>query len=407
VPSHAKRRALSTTMQSSSGTGMPTMSHMPNMYPIQYHHPFTTAPVASLRPESCRLIIRQNPKEALVTSEGKEKARKPIDPPPIVELQVPAHLDPRQQYLQSPYLFISVSLINGDTLEPHEGGGAQSLTGSLVSSLHRLKDTNNKDGGFFIFGDISVKVTGEFRLRFSLFEFQDQGCMVQHLSTINSAKFHVVTTKDFKGMEESTYLSRQFSDQGVRLRLRKEPRGMMGNKRGSYSANTYESSDAPSRPNRATKRSSSFDEDPSPTKRYKNEDDDRKDSFPENATVSVPSYAPPYPAAPTYQTPAYATHRLSSPVTYNSMGLQPSYTGMTAGIPSAYTSRSNVLNSPDVFTNPAFHTTTNSVLPGSFSHPGGYGGIYSTYNQRTTPATVDSFPAYPIDYTADSRFPPN
>jgi hypothetical protein len=29
-------------------------------------------------------------------------------------------------------------------------------------------------------------------------------------------------------MDESTYLSRAFSDQGVRLRLRKEPRAMMG-----------------------------------------------------------------------------------------------------------------------------------------------------------------------------------
>lgn len=26
------------------------------------------------------------------------------------------------------------------------------------------------DGGFFVFGDLSVKIEGEFRLRFSLFE---------------------------------------------------------------------------------------------------------------------------------------------------------------------------------------------------------------------------------------------
>jgi velvet factor protein len=34
----------------------------------------------------------------------------------------------------------------------------------------------------------------------------------------------VVSQKDFKGLEESTYISRAFSDQGVRLRLRKEQR---------------------------------------------------------------------------------------------------------------------------------------------------------------------------------------
>lgn len=38
----------------------------------------------------------------------------------------------------------------------------------------------------------------------------------------------VLAPKDFKGMEESTYLSRAFSDQGVRLRLRKESRAMAG-----------------------------------------------------------------------------------------------------------------------------------------------------------------------------------
>lgn len=66
------------------------------------------------------------------------------------------------------------------------------LGGSLVSSLHRLKDVNNTgklnlgryimldeacsqvvlDGGFFVFGDLSVKVEGCYRLRFSLFEMR-------------------------------------------------------------------------------------------------------------------------------------------------------------------------------------------------------------------------------------------
>ena len=31
------------------------------------------------------------------------------------------------------------------------------------------------DGGFFVFGDLSVKVEGEFRLRFSLFEMRKYG----------------------------------------------------------------------------------------------------------------------------------------------------------------------------------------------------------------------------------------
>ena len=92
----------------------------------------------------------------------------------------------------------------------------QALAGTLVSSLHRLKDIDNtgmrqdfralqflycrsittdmffvsfeiSDGGFFVFGDLSVKVEGEFRLRFSLFEMQKYG-----LSSLLSTFFVVV-----------------------------------------------------------------------------------------------------------------------------------------------------------------------------------------------------------------------
>ncbi|KAF2267531.1 hypothetical protein CC78DRAFT_456854 [Lojkania enalia] len=120
------------------------------------------------------------------------------------------------------------SLYKVDKNEAWDGGGSKSLAGSLVSSLHRLKDVDNKDGGFFVFGDISVKVQGSFRLHFSLFDLQKDACEVQYLGSITSDPFKaVLLPKDFKGMDESTYLSRAFSDQGVRLRLRKEPRAMM------------------------------------------------------------------------------------------------------------------------------------------------------------------------------------
>ena len=64
------------------------------------------------------------------------------------------------------------------------------LTGTLVSSLHRLKDIDNSgkelitsqrddlwltfisDGGFFVWGDLSIKIEGDFRLKFKLFEMR-------------------------------------------------------------------------------------------------------------------------------------------------------------------------------------------------------------------------------------------
>ena len=67
-----------------------------------------------------------------------------------------------------------------------DNSAQSALAGTLVSSLHRLKDVDNSgtfsivitslyvltlaDGGFFVFPDVSVRLEGEFRLRFSLFE---------------------------------------------------------------------------------------------------------------------------------------------------------------------------------------------------------------------------------------------
>jgi hypothetical protein len=67
---------------------------------------------------------------------------------------------------------MSVTLWCADVDEPWQGHPNKALSGSMVSSLHRLKDIDNKDGAFFVFGDLSIKQKGTWRLRFSLFEFQ-------------------------------------------------------------------------------------------------------------------------------------------------------------------------------------------------------------------------------------------
>ncbi|OJD40524.1 velvet factor [Diplodia corticola] len=206
------------------------------------------------------LVIRQQPKEALVTVEGKEKAnataRKPVDPPPIIQLKVKQNADPQGHYMQSPYLIMIADLWHP---EEDEANPEKALSGTICSSLHRLKDVDNKDGAFFVFGDISIKLQGEHRLRFSLFDIhkyvtlsiatkdstdgvirsQRPGAVYEFVTSTISSKFKVVSAKDFHGMDESTYLSRAFSDQGVRLRLRKEPRHVMGRKR-SPPSQSYE-----------------------------------------------------------------------------------------------------------------------------------------------------------------------
>lgn len=59
-----------------------------------------------------------------------------------------------------------------DELHVLKDGKTRCTTGSIVSSLYHLKDTeyNNQDAGFFVFPDLSVRTEGSYRLKFSLFE---------------------------------------------------------------------------------------------------------------------------------------------------------------------------------------------------------------------------------------------
>ncbi|TGZ78716.1 hypothetical protein EX30DRAFT_383404 [Ascodesmis nigricans] len=176
------------------------------------------------RNEDYELIIRQGPKRARVAG-VKDKDRKAVDPPPIIQLKLRDESDVAQNYLQSPYFFMAANLYRADVDAPAQMAPHQALAGTLVSSLHRLKDINNDDGGFFVFGDLSVKIEGEFRLKFSLYEMVKNE--VVHIQSVTSEVFQVFAAKNFPGMTESTFLSRSFGDQGVRLRIRKEPRTIL------------------------------------------------------------------------------------------------------------------------------------------------------------------------------------
>lgn len=88
--------------------------------------------------------------------------RKPVDPPPIIQLKIRDDSDPAQyvtgmppvrdqnadffncrNYLQSPYYFMCTNLYNSTHDTPSPIPPHQALAGTLVSSLHRLKDIDN------------------------------------------------------------------------------------------------------------------------------------------------------------------------------------------------------------------------------------------------------------------------
>jgi hypothetical protein len=120
---------------------------------------------------------------------------------------------------------VTCSLIEVEAGSPPSTTVGASLAGTVVSSLHRLKDASNKEGAFFIFGDLYVKTEGKFRLQFNLYDINEHDST--HINYAQSDIFTVYGTKSFSGMAESTPLTKALSDQGVRLRLHKAPRAML------------------------------------------------------------------------------------------------------------------------------------------------------------------------------------
>ncbi|KAI9254278.1 velvet factor-domain-containing protein [Sporodiniella umbellata] len=171
-------------------------------------------------PPRYSLAILQQPKKARLCSFKEKVDRRPIDPPPVVQILCDR---PDDSLLTDPYFFLYATLsdLSGDS-ELHFINGNKTTAGAVVQSLHKLKHLDNADGGFFVFSDISVRLEGIYRLKFTLFRMEGES--VQALSSILSDPFQVYAPKSFPGMSESTFLTRYFSEQGVRIRIRKEPR---------------------------------------------------------------------------------------------------------------------------------------------------------------------------------------
>ncbi|ORY61780.1 velvet factor, partial [Pseudomassariella vexata] len=182
---------------------------------------------------SWRIRVVQQPTNAKAAQGAKEKSRSPIDPPPIVKLDTFPHLS-----LHDPYIMVVASSVptgkhEGESSQQH----AKNMTGSMVSSLHRLKDLQNQESGFFIFPDLLIKIPGDFKLHFALMKMKtnpsDPGDLGEWetVAETDSDPFKVYTSKDYPGMAESTVMTRSFSDQGVKVRLRKDSRKLTTAKR--------------------------------------------------------------------------------------------------------------------------------------------------------------------------------
>ncbi|CED85626.1 Velvet factor [Phaffia rhodozyma] len=165
------------------------------------------------------LSFVQQPKCARTVGFGHKIDRSPINPAPVIQLNVinpsgspnlkksgsfqpdlmvgdaVAHeLDQKRKenikkeggprsksrsFLQNPYYFMNATLTNATPdaktgvypdLHASKDGKNRFLIGSTVSSLYQLQIQLQKDVGVFVFPDLSVRQEGEYRVRFDLYE---------------------------------------------------------------------------------------------------------------------------------------------------------------------------------------------------------------------------------------------
>lgn len=126
-----------------------------------------------------QLDVKQQPKQARMAGTGEKADRRPLDPPPIIQLRIrrprpkgaPAVALTDDDFISPTLthsLFCFASLIaedNEDEMYLLDGSRTKHVTGSVVSSLFHLKDQS-----CFVFPDLSVRTEGRWRFKMSMYE---------------------------------------------------------------------------------------------------------------------------------------------------------------------------------------------------------------------------------------------
>ncbi|KAJ3166110.1 hypothetical protein HDU88_003657 [Geranomyces variabilis] len=225
--------------------------------PAQTYAPPPSLAPRRLFPYVCKneLIIRQQPNRARMCGFGSKDYR-PVDPAPILQLmRRDEYGRPVVDYQEATTLVCHASLWSADgseersvvinpaglptrfeTLPPQEAhvfanqapGEAyvSTLCGSLVSPCYVFTDLDGQKTLFFAFPDLSVRTSGQYSLRFSLFDIgQDSS---HAIAFVLSGLIEVYPAKMFPGMTESSALSKCLARQGVKLHIRSDIRRTPG-----------------------------------------------------------------------------------------------------------------------------------------------------------------------------------
>ena len=204
-----------------------------------------------------------------LTSNIASADRRPVDPPPIVELKIfeEGEGEPRDvTFAMSANYFLFATLEQARNVA--HGRVAQDqkhltvLTGTPVAGMVYLDRPS--PAGYFIFPDLSVRHEGKYRLSFSLYEElkeakdEDQNdelakpdgpehAHVTHRLEVKSVPFTVYSAKKFPGLTESTSLSRMVAEQGCRVRIRRDVRMRRRDPKSAKEWDAYEDETAEAR----------------------------------------------------------------------------------------------------------------------------------------------------------------
>ncbi|KAI7847305.1 velvet factor, partial [Circinella umbellata] len=176
------------------------------------------------------LIVAQQPVLGRRCGFGT-KDRRPISPPPIVELLITTSNGNRVNAEDVDISFLIVLCDNWQADGMTEANviaepSKRNLVGSLVASAIKLYNVQGQLGIYFIFSDISVRLEGVYRLGFSLVDVRspcissDQSSSI--LAKIFTNAFTIYPAKSFPGVAGMTELSQCFLKQGVKIPVRKE-----------------------------------------------------------------------------------------------------------------------------------------------------------------------------------------
>ncbi|KAF2182712.1 hypothetical protein K469DRAFT_728341 [Zopfia rhizophila CBS 207.26] len=213
------------------------------------------------------LQVIQQPERARACGSGAKSSadRRPVDPPPIVELRVYEGDGPNRSEITFAYnanFFLFATLENARAIAPGRAPPTTPsfpvLTGTPVAGMAYLDRPS--PAGYFIFPDLSVRHEGKYRLSFALYEeLKDPKDMdpdnrsalsahpqanidahVSHRLEVKSSPFTVFSAKKFPGLSESTALSRMVAEQGCRVRIRRDVRMRRRENKSSKDWDEYE-----------------------------------------------------------------------------------------------------------------------------------------------------------------------